>query len=453
MTYGRSGLRTRPGRATITTNRTGPSTERISDMVSLTTDRSTTETTGITDKGSLSNANLRSSTKATLGCRKAPCDKKFDNSQNGLEHSSNSGSATQVDGGPETGHAASNPKPVGEVVDMFCGIGGISHGFRQACFDVRAGYDIDASCRFGYETNNAAQFIGMNIEDVTVADVRSHFSGKLPTVLVGCAPCQPFSAYRKGKSDNRWCLLEKFAELAVQVGTDFVTMENVPGVVDYRDGKVFEKFIGMLSDAYPFVTHEIVDCSEHGVPQRRRRLVVIGSKTSRLQLLKEDRSVDISVANVIGKLPPIPAGGVCINDPLHRSSRLSELNLQRIRHSNPGGSWRNWPEDLMANCHLRKKGQGYRSVYGRLDWNKPAPTITTQCYGFGNGRFGHPEQDRAISLREAALLQSFPSLYRFFPEGEFPGFKTVGRWIGNAVPVALANRIAKLISGEILSNA
>ena len=366
-----------------------------------------------------------------------------------LESKNATRTSSNLDAKPMTGEA----RAVGEVVDLFCGIGGISHGFRQACFDVRAGYDIDASCRFGYEINNAAKFIKTSIEDVTAEDVSSRFSGDLPTVLVGCAPCQPFSTYRKGKIDKRWCLLERFAELAVEVGSDFVTMENVPGLMNYRDGKVFGDFINRLSSAYPHVTHEIVDCSEHGVPQKRRRLVVICSKTSKLRLGKDNLSTQASVAETIGNLPSIPAGGVCAEDPLHRCSRLSDLNLQRIRHSTPGGSWHDWPKSLVAACHLVQKGRGYRSVYGRLDWNKPAPTITTQCYGFGNGRFGHPEQDRAISLREAALLQSFPSNYRFFPDGAFPGFKTVGRWIGNAVPVGLAKRIAELISREIVSHA
>jgi len=342
---------------------------------------------------------------------------------------------------------------IGEVVDLFCGIGGISHGFRRAGFDIRAGYDVDASCGHGFETNNTAPFLPSDVGNLAADEIGSRFSGARPTVLVGCAPCQPFSTYRKGKSDERWSLLTRFAELAAAVATDFVTMENVPGVVDYRGGTVFRDFLKILSGTYPHVTHEIVDCTEFGVPQRRRRLVVIASRNGEVRLAEGDRSAPASVADAIRSLPAIPAGGADPADPLHRASRLSPLNMRRIRHSRPGGTWSEWPEELVATCHRDRKGMGYRSVYGRMSWDAPAPTVTTQCYGYGNGRFGHPEQDRAITLREAALLQSFPPDYSFFPDGGFPGFKTVGRWIGNAVPVALAEGIARRISREISAHA
>lgn len=149
--------------------------------------------------------------------------------------------------------------------------------------------------------------------------------------------------------------------------------------------------------------------------------------------------------SAIGHLPPIPAGGADENDPLHRSSSLSELNLRRIRTSVPGGSWKQWDDTLVAECHRRQTGSTYPSVYGRMRWDEPSPTITTQCYGFGNGRFGHPEQDRALSLREAALLQTFPPMYEFVEEGKPYHIKALGRHIGNAVPVDLGRVIAKSI--------
>ena len=342
---------------------------------------------------------------------------------------------------------------IGEVVDLFCGIGGISHGFRRSGFDIRAGYDVDISCRYGFEGNNSAPFMFSDIGTLKADEITARYSGSLPTVLVGCAPCQPFSTYRKGKCDDRWSLLAKFAKLATQVNADFVTMENVPGLINYRGGTVFENFIETLSEVYPFITHEIVNCADYGVPQNRRRLVVIASHTNEIQLCENDKTVSKSVLEAIQGLPVISAGEVDSKDPLHRASGLSELNLRRIQHSKPGGSWRDWPEELVAECHKNKKGKGYRSVYGRMDWNGLAPTMTTQCYGYGNGRFGHPEQDRAITLREAAIFQSFPLSYNFFPKDTFPGYQTVGRWIGNAVPVALAEAIARRLSKEILIHA
>jgi DNA (cytosine-5)-methyltransferase 1 len=338
--------------------------------------------------------------------------------------------------------------PVGEVVDLFCGIGGISHGFKRAGFQIRAGYDVDESCRYAFENNNDARFINRDVGSISPEEIKSRYSGKKPTVLVGCAPCQPFSTYKKGKTDGRWELLKKFAEIAVAVDADYVTMENVSGVLEYKSGELFGEFIQILSKNY-HCSFEVIDCSRYGVPQRRKRLVVIGAKQRRIELPSNGNEPAMTVSAAISDLPKLGAGEIDPSDPLHRASKLSALNRERIKHSKPGGSWRDWPSELVAQCHTKDRGKGYRSVYGRMSWNEPAPTMTTQCYGFGNGRFGHPEQDRAISLREAAILQSFPRDYQFFEPGKFPGFKAVGRWIGNAVPVALAFSIANSISMEI----
>lgn len=147
----------------------------------------------------------------------------------------------------------------------------------------------------------------------------------------------------------------------------------------------------------------------------------------------------------MSRLAPLAAGDVSLDDPLHRTSELSPLNLRRIRHSRPGGTWRDWPRELVAQCHKIKNGKTYPSVYGRMEWDQPSPTITTQFFGFGNGRFGHPEQDRAISLREGAILQSFPKDYRFVEPGGDYRFKTIGRLIGNAVPVRLGQVVGETV--------
>lgn len=339
-------------------------------------------------------------------------------------------------------------EPIGEVVDLFCGIGGISNGFRRAGFEIKAGYDVDETCRYAFETNNDSRFVNKDVGSLSAEEIKSRFSGTRPTVLVGCAPCQPFSTYKKGKTDGRWELLKSFARIATSVDADFVTMENVAGLLEYKAGSLFQEFLDVLSTKY-HCSVQVVDCSKYGVPQRRKRLVVIGSKRRTIELSAPSSDSAATVMRAIADLPPLAAGGVDPHDPLHRASRLSELNLKRIRYSKPGGTWRDWPTDLVATCHTNESGKGYGGVYGRMAWDQPAPTMTTQCYGFGNGRFGHPEQDRAISLREAAILQSFPPDYKFFDGGKFPGFKTVGKWIGNAVPVALAQAIARDISAEI----
>lgn len=344
--------------------------------------------------------------------------------------------------------SSSSGRPIAEVIDLFCGIGGISHGFKRAGFRVIAGYDVDEGCRYAFETNNDSRFVAKDLDDVSPKELRRRFSGELPSVLVGCAPCQPFSTYKKGKVDDRWCLLQKFAELAIEVEPDFVSMENVSGLMDYKGGTIFHDFISTLRKKYK-CSHAVVDCSEHGVPQRRQRLVLIASKGKSPITLEAKQGAARTVRDAIGHLPQLEAGEVCESDPLHRSSRLSNLNIERIKSSKPGGTWREWPDHLLTACHKAETGKGYGGVYGRMEWERPAPTITTQCYGYGNGRFGHPTQNRGMSLREAAILQSFPEDYEFFEEGKFPGFKAVGRWIGNAVPVRLAEQIANKIASEI----
>lgn len=138
-------------------------------------------------------------------------------------------------------------------------------------------------------------------------------------------------------------------------------------------------------------------------------------------------------------------------DPLHQTATLSPTNLLRIRASKPGGTWRDWDPELVATCHRKRSGKTYPSVYGRMSWDEPAPTVTTQFFGFGNGRFGHPEQDRAISLREGAILQSFPKNYRFVKPGEPIHFSILGRLIGNAVPVKLGEAIGRSLVAHVLA--
>jgi DNA (cytosine-5)-methyltransferase 1 len=156
-----------------------------------------------------------------------------------------------------------------------------------------------------------------------------------------------------------------------------------------------------------------------------------------------------SVRETIADLPPITAGEADPRDNLHASSKLSDINLKRIRSSVPGGTWRDWDESLLATCHRKATGATYPSVYGRMEWDKQSPTITTQCFGFGNGRFGHPEQDRAITLREAAMLQTFPRTYKFVPNGGRVVFDKLGRLIGNAVPVRLGEVIADALVSHV----
>ncbi len=346
----------------------------------------------------------------------------------------------------------SRPDSEIQCVDLFCGLGGLTRGLKTSGINVAAGFDADESCRYAYEVNNGVKFFHEDISELAPKSIENLLTRNGPRLLAGCAPCQSFSKYsRAGRSERyieKWSLLEVFGRLVSQVKPDLVTMENVPQLVDH---KVYLTFLESLEDYH--IWSEVVECRAYGVPQTRKRLVLLASKLGSISLLKSspDASLDSSVYACIGGLPPIQAGGVDPCDPLHTSAALGALNMRRIQASKPGGTWRDWEPTLRAACHKRKEGSGYTSVYGRMEWGAPAPTITTQCYGYGNGRFGHPSQDRAISLREAALLQTFPSDYRFIKPNESANFRVLGRQIGNAVPIKLAEAIGESLVHHVRS--
>lgn len=342
-------------------------------------------------------------------------------------------------------------RPLGSVVDLFCGAGGLAHGFRLEGYSVAAGIDVDEDCRFPFEFNNDAPFIRRDVAEMSAADLDELFIKGEPRILVGCAPCQPFSTYNQKNSDPKWQLVDKFADLICEVLPDVVSMENVPRLLDFKDGAVFSTFVRKLKRHGYVVNHKVVYAPDYGVPQRRSRLVVLASRRGQIELEPAWFSADAhpTAGEAIGGLNPIAAGEADPNDQLHKASKLSPLNLKRIRASKPGGSWREWQVDLRAPCHRVETGKTYASVYGRMKSDEPSPTITTQFFGFGNGRFGHPDQDRGLSLREGAILQSFPASYEFVPPGKSAHFKKLGRMIGNAVPVLLGQAIARSISKHL----
>jgi DNA (cytosine-5)-methyltransferase 1 len=310
---------------------------------------------------------------------------------------------------------------------------------------VVAGIDIDPACRHPFETNNGARFIEEDVLRMKPAVVKNFFGDADIRILAGCAPCQPFSTYAQRYDtvgSPRWALLYEFARLAKAVRPEIVITENVPTVEKHT---VYGDFVAALGRYGYRVWQGVVDCSDYGLAQRRRKIVLLPSRLGSIELIGRTHDRPKTVREAIGKLAPIPAGGALPSDPLHTAAKLSKLNLERIRASRPGGTWRDWPEHLIAECHRRESGQTYPGVYGRMVWDKPSPTITTQFYGFGNGRFGHPEQDRALSLREGAILQGFPEEYSLVPEGSPTHFKSLGRMIGNAVPVTLGRIIGRSI--------
>ncbi len=196
---------------------------------------------------------------------------------------------------------------------------------------------------------------------------------------------------------------------------------------------------------------DVIYCPDYGIPQNRRRLVLLASKLGTIEIIPKTHhpSRYRTVRDVISKLEEIKDGGSSAKDSMHRAWSLAAINKKRIRQSRPGGTWLDWDEELRVPCHRKKTGQTYSAVYGRMCWDKPAPTITTQFYSYGTGRFGHPVQDRALSLREGALLQTFPKYYDFIDPKQPIYFSRIGTHIGNAVPVRLGVIIGRSIVKHI----
>ena len=367
----------------------------------------------------------------------------------------------------------SNTSATISAIDLFCGVGGLTRGLQDAGIDVIAGVDVDPTCKYAYEANTNADFIHKDICEFTSDELSKLYpsdeiSELYPLegikLLVGCAPCQPFSfhtkKYKDRHLDEKWNLLDEFGRLIEGVRPHLIVFENVTSI---RKEKVYKDFIDNLEWlGYHFDRDpELVYCPDYGIPQKRRRLVLVASIWNEVELLPKTHSCTPedglssyrTVRETIEDLPEIDAGEVYAGDRIHRARNLSEINKKRIEQSEPGGTWQDWDPELRAPCHQVPSGKTYKSVYGRMEWDKPSPTITTQFHNFGSGRFGHPEQHRALSFREAALLQTFPSDYDFVDPNQPVTITNIGAYIGNAVPVDLATIIGKSILKHVEENA
>lgn len=329
-----------------------------------------------------------------------------------------------------------------QAIDLFCGIGGLTHGISKTGISVIAGVDIDKTCEFAYTQNNEAQFILSDVGNYPSEKISKLYDPNSIKVLMGCAPCQPFSKLQKNKQDksinSKWGLLYSFLEHVKRVEPDIVSMENVPALLNE---KVFNDFVASLKTIGYYVSYCVVDASDYGVAQRRKRLLLLASRLSKIKLLEPThRNKKITVKEVIGGLPPLKHGQTHPNDYLHRAAKLSDINLIRIKNSLPGGTWKDWDYKLLPQCYKKISGQTYASVYGRMRFDDVSPTLTTQFIRYGTGRYGHPDQNRALSLREGALLQSFPEGYKFVNSNTY-NLTDIARQIGNAVPVRLGEVI------------
>jgi len=330
-----------------------------------------------------------------------------------------------------------------KAVDLFCGAGGVTCGLREAGIQVPLGLDKD-DYRDTYEKNNSGStFWQTSIEGVTGNDILGRISLKQGEkfLLAACAPCQPFSLQNKERHsikviDKRKNLLEEVIRIIneMKIKPDYIFAENVPGI---KLNPVFRKFEEFLFSMYYSVKHQVVNAADYGVPQSRRRLILVAARDKFIDFPKRTHGEHLLPYNTVRQafkgLPPITAGGRSLKHEGHVCRGLSPINLRRIKNiPKNGGSRTSLKGNLVLECH--KKANVHKDVYGRMSWDKPAPTLTTKCICLSNGRFGHPTQNRAISLREAAKLQGFPDDYIFYGTA----LDSKAKQIGNAVPVILS---------------
>jgi len=324
------------------------------------------------------------------------------------------------------------------AIDLFAGCGGLTLGLRQAAFKVVAAVEMDARAAATYRLNHkSTRLINSDIQGVSVKDLMK-FTGMRTgdlDLLAGCPPCQGFSrlARRNGrlKRDPRNRLVKDFERFVNGMLPKTVLLENVPALVR---SSFFKSLTHTLQGLGYAVSWGVLNGADFGLPQRRRRLILIASRVGAINLPKGTDGFS-NVRDAIGKLPnPVDS-----SDPIHA---LFMRNSERIRkriakiHKN-GGSRRDVGHNKQLKCH--QKCDGFRDVYGRMRWDKVAPTITSGCFNPSKGRFLHPSQDRPISIREASLLQSFPGDYKF--PARF-GITTLAKLIGDALPPLFARRQA-----------
>lgn len=332
------------------------------------------------------------------------------------------------------------------VVDFFCGCGGTSAGFRSAGMKIAAGIDNDrdaaASFRMNFRTAKVFREDIQLLDAAKVAAKLAAMPGDL-SLFSACAPCQPFTKQRADRkpNDSRAPLLREFERFVVSLEPDLVFVENVPGLQSGAGRhKPFRAFVKALRKAQYHVTFDVINCERYGVPQRRRRLVLMASRLGPVGLPPPTHGGDSGVAlsgvwEWIGDLPTLAAGASDLAVADHQAMKLSATNLQRIAATPHDGNRLSWPVSLTLDCH-KGEHKGHTDVYGRMPKDRPAPALTTRCISLSNGRFGHPVQDRAISAREAACLQTFSRNFRFAGT-----LTSRARQIGNAVPVLLARQV------------
>jgi DNA (cytosine-5)-methyltransferase 1 len=336
-----------------------------------------------------------------------------------------------------------------KAVDFFCGVGGMSLGLRNAGINVLAGIDNAADCRRTYEENIVgAKFIKHDISTLSASALGRRLKlrrNDRSLIFAGCSPCQFWSKIRtdKTKAERTAFLLHQFQKFIRYFRPGFVIVENVPGLHNQKEHTILPDFIRLLERHGYAWDDGIINANHYGVPQHRVRYLLIATRLAKkIELPKPSPNTGLTVGAFIGVangFRKIKAGHRDETAFHHTANFLSANNLLRIQKTRKSGgdrsAWKN-DSELQIPAYIGRDDI-FRDVYARMYWDRPAPTITTRFNSFSNGRFGHPEEDRAISIREGATLQTFPSAFTFHGEN----LNTLARQIGNAVPPVLAERI------------
>jgi len=335
-----------------------------------------------------------------------------------------------------------------KAIDFFCGGGGMSYGMKLAGVEVIAGIDNEEKCKETYEANvKGAKFICEDVFDLEELTLEKQLGIKKDDdslLLIGCSPCQYWSIINteKNKSEKSKNLLIEFQRFVNYFNPGYVVVENVPGVLKKKEESGLTNFINLLEKKGYKVHFKVHNVKDFYVPQSRKRFTLIANRVSEIELEPKKARKKRVVKNVIGVengFPKIEAGTKDTSDFKHSTAGLSKVNLTRLSYVEKDGGNRmgfaNIPE-LQLDCFIGRD-DSFKDTFGRLWWDKPSPTITTKFFSVSNGRFVHPEENRALSLREGAVLQSFPKSYKFLTDST----ADTARIIGNAVPPEYAKRI------------
>lgn len=345
--------------------------------------------------------------------------------------------------------------PITKVaVDLFSGGGGLTQGLKEAGFMVCAAVELDASACETYSANHPETILYQrDIREITGSELlKTSPTGKID-LIAACPPCQGFSSLtaKYKREDERNQLIFDFVRLVKEVRPQTLMMENVPGLANGKGRQLFLLALSEFETLGYRLKYDVLNVADYGIPQHRKRLVVLGGLNKCIDIPPpthaewENSSLSpwVTVKETIAELPkpktmssrrPIE-GDVAAN--WHITRDLSEINKARLRALRAGQSRAHIPIELRPPCH-KKSDHGFSNVYARMSWDAPSPTITGGCTTLSKGRFGHPSQLRTISVYEAALLQTFPSTYKFKTEH----MDTVCKLIGNALPPKFAQAMA-----------